>query len=57
MLRSETHVGCVAVSALLCVVTLSARSADTQDGIGRIDALQQLNGSAESLVRRKASCR
>jgi serine protease Do len=54
MLRSDKRGGFVVVAALLCGVTLSARSADAQDVIGRIDALQQLNGSVESLVRRVA---
>ncbi len=54
MLRSERRVGFVAVSALLCGMTLSARSADAQSGTARIDALQQLNGSVESLVQRVA---
>ena len=48
MLRSERRASVVAVSALF------ARSADAQDAIGRIDALQQLNGSVESLVQRVA---
>ena len=54
MLRSGSRAGCVVVSALLCGMTLSARSADAQDVTGRIDALQQLNGSVESLVQRVA---
>jgi S1-C subfamily serine protease len=54
MLRSERRAGFVAVSALVCGMTLSARSADAQDATGRIDALQQLNGSVESLVHRVA---
>jgi serine protease Do len=53
-LRSERRVGFAAVSALLCGMTLSARSADAQSATARIDALQQLNGSVESLVQRVA---
>jgi hypothetical protein len=33
-------------------MTLFTRSADAQDATGRIDALQQLNGSVESWVQR-----
>ena len=54
MLRSRKRAGGVAVSALLCGMILSARSAGAQDVSGRIDALQQLNGSVESLVKRVA---
>src|SRR5258707_12756135 len=54
MLRSGRRAGCAVVSALLCGMTLSARSAAAQGAAGRIDALQQLNGSVESLVRRVA---
>ncbi|HEV3063459.1 MAG TPA: hypothetical protein VGY48_34775 [Vicinamibacterales bacterium] len=32
-------------------MTLCARSADAQDTTGRIDALQQVNGSVEALVQ------
>jgi serine protease Do len=54
MLRSRKRAGGVAVSALLCGMILSAGAADAQDASGRIDALQQLNGSVESLVKRVA---
>ena len=54
MVRSGSRAGCVVVSALLCGMTLSARSADAQDAPAGIDALRQLNGSVESLVERVA---
>src|ERR1700741_5054390 len=54
MSRSVSRTGCVVVSALLCGMTLSVRSADAQDAAGRMDALQLLNGSVESLVQRVA---
>jgi hypothetical protein len=40
--------------ALLSGVCLWARSADAQSATGRLDALQQLNGSVEILVQRVA---
>jgi serine protease Do len=54
MLRSRSRTGSVVVSALVCGMILSARSTAAQGAPRRIDALQQLNGSVETLVQRVA---
>ena len=56
MLRNRDNRGsrqrATVLAALLCGLSGVARSVQAQDTAGRIDALQQLNGSVESLVRR-----
>jgi len=53
MSTTTSRVGKAVVSAaVLCGVVLSARSAGAQGTTGRFDALQELNGSVETLVQR-----